>query len=63
MRKTILQSIITKFEDNSIQEIPSYNLDADHKAFDKILRVFGLKKDIDIAKDRDNSRLIFRKKS
>jgi hypothetical protein len=62
MRKDKLRLILAKLEDNEIQEIPSSNLEADHGGFDKILRAFGLKKDIAIAKDKDRSTLIFRKK-
>jgi hypothetical protein len=62
MRKTRLQSVLNKLERNNIVEVPSRNLKADHNGFDRILRIFGLKKDIDIAEDKDRSTIIFRKK-
>lgn len=62
MRKLILQSILMKLKNDDIVEIPSDNLDTDHRGFDKILRAFGLKKDISIAQDKDRSTLIFHKK-
>lgn len=63
MRKTKLKLILAKLEKNSIVEVPSYNLKRDHNGFDRILRAFGLKKNIDIAEDRDKSTIVFHKKS
>lgn len=63
MRKTILQSILNSLKSKSIVEIPSTNLKADHKGFDKILRSVGQKDKVRIAEDRDRSTLIFHSKS
>jgi hypothetical protein len=59
MRKTILQSSLNDLKNNKFTEIKSDNLDADHKGFDKLLRMFGLKKDIGISTDRERSTIIF----
>lgn len=63
MRKTRMQAILNKLQNNYVVEVPSTNLRADHSGFDKILRMLGLKKNIDIAEDRTKSTIIFRKKS
>lgn len=63
MNKTKLQAILEKLNQSNLVEIHSDNPEAEHKAFDKILRTFGLKKDIRISKDADKSTLIFLKKS
>jgi hypothetical protein len=63
MRPTLISVLNRLFHGESTVEIPSNNLDADHKAFDKSLRVYGEKKNIKIAKDRSNGTLIFHKKS
>jgi|WetSurMetagenome_2_1015567.scaffolds.fasta_scaffold692308_2 hypothetical protein len=44
-------------------EIESNNLKADHRGYDKALRVRGLKDNIGISTDRHKSTLIFHKKS
>jgi hypothetical protein len=62
MRKAKLQQVLNKLEKNSIVEIPSRNLKKDHEGFNRILRILGLKGDIDIAEDRDKSTIVFRKK-
>jgi hypothetical protein len=63
MRKTRLQHILNKLESNDIVEVPSVDLVKDHRGFDKILRTFGLKKDITIAEDKDRSTIIFKRKT
>lgn len=63
MDKALLQQIVNELKHKSIVEISTPNIQAAHKACDKILRIYGLKKEIAIAKDVENSTLIFRRKS